>query len=226
MTGAARPEEDDVILTGTHLALWRPGASSWWSPARRVVLRSRDATRLTCAMFDESAPDASLLAQALGLWLTVERAWVAAPALRLFRSCQQPAIRQELARLLPSLPDRLHYELAETLAFDSPESDSAADFRARLRLVNSQRLCRGLGRLDLEDQRRLAQAMAEEESTPLAPASSSHLGRLSRCWSCLDTVMSRENDVCTDCGWLICSCGACRDPRWGACVRTTPPVRA
>jgi hypothetical protein len=47
------------------------------------------------------------------------------------------------------------------------------------------------------------------------------------CWNCKSGIDEGENLRCSDCGWLICWCGACRDPRntnletglAGPCVR-------
>lgn len=34
------------------------------------------------------------------------------------------------------------------------------------------------------------------------------------CWSCRAVVDAATNEKCPYCGWLVCWCGACRDPRW------------
>lgn len=46
--------------------------------------------------------------------------------------------------------------------------------------------------------------------------------RVSVCWNCLSTVFSDTNPRCPDCGWLVCSCDACKEPlRFGSpCPRT------
>jgi len=35
------------------------------------------------------------------------------------------------------------------------------------------------------------------------------VSRRSYCWKCKEAVSSSANKQCEDCGWLICSCGAC-----------------
>ena len=34
-------------------------------------------------------------------------------------------------------------------------------------------------------------------------------GRVTRCWACGQGLTSMTDRKCEDCGWLICSCGAC-----------------
>lgn len=34
------------------------------------------------------------------------------------------------------------------------------------------------------------------------------------CWSCRAVVDAATNENCPSCGWLVCWCGACRDPKW------------
>jgi len=33
--------------------------------------------------------------------------------------------------------------------------------------------------------------------------------RCTHCFSCKTTLNSRDFDVCPDCGWIVCDCGAC-----------------
>jgi len=35
--------------------------------------------------------------------------------------------------------------------------------------------------------------------------------RESVCWNCNAPVLGTVHQVCEECGWLICACGACRD---------------
>lgn len=44
-------------------------------------------------------------------------------------------------------------------------------------------------------------------------------GRTSPCWRCPAWVSDDTNLACDSCGWLICWCGACRQPIHGDCPR-------
>ena len=158
------PEEDDlIVLPDGQVAMYirdrhRKFFGTSAVGSARILWRARDAARLTGAEFTR-VPDGELLASGLSQWLISSHGWVRGPAIRLFRSCSVAPIRRELERILPTLPDDLHYELAELVALVSPESDAAAAFRARLRRVNDRRLQRGLGRLGVEEQRLLAKGV-------------------------------------------------------------------
>lgn len=43
--------------------------------------------------------------------------------------------------------------------------------------------------------------------------------RKSVCWVCLSGVSSGDNLRCSDCGWLVCVCGACQCPDYWNGVR-------
>ena len=43
------------------------------------------------------------------------------------------------------------------------------------------------------------------------------------CWNCKKgTLDEREQEKCRSCGWLVCVCGACKDPKHGGCKKFMP----
>ena len=177
------------------------------SPDAHLLLQARTALQLTCGDFEE--PDLGpKRAAALLLWLLCPSGTLSGVARRIFRECPNHAVQDVVLDALDSLPDGIRYDLAGTLRFDPPGSDAELEFRRRLHAVNDIRASHGQPRLGVPDQERL-----------LAALGSAHEGYWNHCWRCEATVEEGFNAWCPECGWLICLCGACRDPRWGECSR-------
>jgi hypothetical protein len=48
----------------------------------------------------------------------------------------------------------------------------------------------------------------------------------SHCWRCHSPVSADSQQTCGACGWVICDCGACRDPRFGGCYMCSRRVES
>lgn len=75
-----------------------------------------------------------------------------------------------------------------------------------LDLINLARRKRGEPILDAAEARKVLNNLAAREQDP----------RRYRkwCWSCRAVVDEATNEQCAHCTWLVCWCGACRDPGW------------
>ena len=206
-------EPDDLLWSPTTGAfMYQCGDTSGrplapLPPFAELVIRARHATRLTCASFAD-LDEGRKRAECLLVWLQSSTGTLKGVATRIFRECPQQAVQDVLLSAIDALPDDARYELTGTIAFEHAGSDVEISFRHRLHAANASRARRGMGRLGVSAQEQL-----------LAALRGTHEGYWNHCWKCEATVEEGFNEWCSDCGWLICICGACRDPRWGGCAR-------
>jgi hypothetical protein len=64
---------------------------------------------------------------------------------------------------------------------------------------------------------RIAQRVPRHQPLRQAGRGRSLSSYQNHCWRCGGPVISGANAPCASCGWLICSCGACRSPDQGGC---------